>query len=415
MSSIAGSPRAALALAGLVLLAGCAATGPAYRTASLDQAPTVGDVARSTGYGRYPPLPRSGYDRAVAERAAALAARPMTVDDAVEIGLLASPEVRGLLQEFQLQRAGTVTRLAEHDEGAAPFDRRLIELVMASRNLRGEDEEVFLGTWAYGELYAEVAREVLAAANEIRRAYYQAVAAGEAAAMYDRILEAAKAAAELANEQYRSGTLPRLDQAQRQLAYIEIQKDAVAARQAAATAREALNRTLHLPPAAVGWALPERLPDLPAERPEIAEVETFALGNRPDALAAGVRDAATPLGARIAAEARDAYARMLTAYDTARFQREAVLPAAQAQLEEMQLHYNAMLEDVYALLEAAETHIDAGKEYVESLAEFWIARAELADMLGGRLPGGPPTRLAAEAPTPSAELVPVPTESGDRT
>jgi hypothetical protein len=46
---------------------------------------------RGTGYGRYVPLPRSGYDRALAERVRALAARPMTVEDAVEVGLLADP------------------------------------------------------------------------------------------------------------------------------------------------------------------------------------------------------------------------------------------------------------------------------------------------------------------------------------
>jgi cobalt-zinc-cadmium efflux system outer membrane protein len=74
-----------------------------------------------------------------------------------------------------------------------------------------------------------------------------------------------------------------------------------------------------------------------------------------------------------------------------------VLPAAQAHLEEMQLHYNAMLEDVYELIEAAETNVEAGKEYVESLAEFWIARAELADLVGGRLRTRPPRRRRGRA------------------
>jgi outer membrane protein TolC len=213
--------------------------------------------------------------------------------------------------------------------------------------------------------------------------------------MSDRILEAAKATAELANEQYRSGTLSRLDQARRQLAYAGIHKEAVAARQAAMAAREALNRTLRLSREQTDWALPERLPDLPAERPTVAEVESLALRNRPEALGAGIEDSSAPLGARIAAEARDAYARMLTAYDTARFQRDQVLPVAQVVLEETQLHYNAMLEDVYALIEAAEVTIDAHKDYVEDLAAFWIAHAALSDAVGGQLPSSRSPTLAA--------------------
>ncbi len=389
-----------LTLAGLALLAGCTAGPGSQATAPT---PTIGDAVRGTGYGRYVPLPRSGYDRALAERVAALAARPMTAEDAVEVGLLASPDVRSMLLEYQLQREGIVERLAE---AAEPVEWRLVDHVMTNRN-RGAGGEgvVFRSSQGYGELYADVAGEVLERANEVRRTYYGAVAANEAAALQDRLLEAAKATAELSNEQYRSGTLSRLDQSRRQLAYVGAYKEQVQARQAATAAREALNGALRLPPEARSWPLPERLPDLPAARPEIADVTALALRNRPDAIAAGVSDAATPLGARIAAETREAYAKMLTAYDTARFQREAVLPAAQAHLEEMQLHYNAMLEDVYELIEAAETNVEAGKEYVEALAEFWIARAELADLVGGDLPNIPapaPTVAAAEPAAPTA-------------
>jgi hypothetical protein len=175
---------------------------------------------------------------------------------------------------------------------------------MTNRNRgAGGDGVVFRSSQGYGELYADTAGEVLERANEVRRAYYEAVAANEAAALQDRLLEAAKATAELANEQYRSGTLSRLDQSRRQLAYVEAHKEQVQARQAATAAREALNGTLRLPPEARGWPLPERLPDLPAARPEIADVVDLALRNRPDAIAAGVTGPASPLGARIAAEA----------------------------------------------------------------------------------------------------------------
>lgn len=395
------SRQALVTTALMAMLAGCAADQPTVQLAALDAPPptSVGAVAERTGYGRYARLPRSAYEEALAERVAALSAEPMTQEAAVEVGILADPSIRELLRDHGLQRPATVTDLAEPD-ARLPFEWRLVELVMANRN-RGDGggELIASGSWAYGELYADLAHAVMERANEIRRYYVEAVAAGEAARLYDRVLDAAKASAELANEQYRSGTLSRLEQARRHLGYVETYKEAVAARREAMASREALRRELSLTSAQAAWPLPERLPDLPAQRPVIADVEAVALANRPEALAVGASPT-SPLGARIAAEARDSYERMLLAYDTARFQRDSVLPAARIMLEEMQLHYNAMLEDVYELIEAAEANIEAGKDYVADLAEFWIAHAELSDVLGGQVPEPATAALATASLNP---------------
>jgi outer membrane protein TolC len=109
-------------------------------------------------------------------------------------------------------------------------------------------------------------------------------------------------------------------------------------------------------------------------------------------------------GATLRSEVREAYNRVLTAYDIARHQRDTVLPLTEVALQEMQLNYNAMLEDVYELLDATREQIEAGREYVDSLAEFWVAQAELTQLLGGRLPEAAATMTTAEAaaaPTPS--------------
>lgn len=386
----------------VLLLAGCAASAPSYQVAALDRPSTIDEIARGVGYGSYAPLWRSGYERALAERAAVLSGSPMSVENALEIGLLADPGMRGLLQEIGFERAGTIEHLAEGRAAEpASFEWRLIDFLMRNRNAGSREGWVSRNTWAYGELYADVAHAVLEKANAIRRAYYEAVAAGEIAALHERLADAARATAELANEQYRSGTASRLEQAQRQLAYVETLKDSVAARREATRAREALNVLLRLQPAQAIWALPDRLPELPAERPELPDVAAIALASRPEALSAGVADAGSPIGARIVAEACDAYDRMLTAYDTARFQREQVLPVANVMLEETQLHYNAMLEDVYALIEAGQKNIEAGKEYVENAAAFWVAHAELADMLGGAIPRDHDTAVAADGSVPA--------------
>jgi outer membrane protein TolC len=159
--------------------------------------------------------------------------------------------------------------------------------------------------------------------------------------------------------------------------------------------REALNRALKLWGGQTAWALPDRLPDLPAERPELGDVEAYAAAHSVAAYAGRADPAQFEAGATMRSQVREAYNRLLTAYDIARHQRDVVVPLTQTALGEMQLGYNAMLEDVYELLDATREQIGAGKEYVETLAEFWVARAELTQLLGGRLPEIPATTTAA--------------------
>jgi cobalt-zinc-cadmium efflux system outer membrane protein len=62
-----------------------------------------------------------------------------------------------------------------------------------------------------------------------------------------------------------------------------------------------------------------------------------------------------------------------------------VLPLQRKLVRQMQLEYNSMLTGVFALLQARRDEIDAGREYIESLRDYWIARVELEQAVGGRL------------------------------
>ena len=44
-----------------------------------------------------------------------------------------------------------------------------------------------------------------------------------------------------------------------------------------------------------------------------------------------------------------------------------------------------MLIGVYELLLAKQNQINAGREYIESLQDYWIARSDLERAVGGRL------------------------------
>jgi cobalt-zinc-cadmium efflux system outer membrane protein len=56
-----------------------------------------------------------------------------------------------------------------------------------------------------------------------------------------------------------------------------------------------------------------------------------------------------------------------------------------------------MLTGVYQLLAAKQAEINAYREYIETVRDYWIARAELERAVGGRL-GAPPPIAAEVAP-----------------
>jgi cobalt-zinc-cadmium efflux system outer membrane protein len=65
------------------------------------------------------------------------------------------------------------------------------------------------------------------------------------------------------------------------------------------------------------------------------------------------------------------------------------MPLAKTSLEFAQQEYNGMLIGVYDLLDEVREQIEAGKDYVETLRDYWIAEAELTGAVGGSLPQQP--------------------------
>ena len=378
----------------LGVLGGCA--GLDYGSNAYDSVrmPGTAEVAERTRYRDLNYLqPLSGYRGAVDRRIGELAQTPMTPEAAVEVALLQSREVQDLMLDHWAQRASfveDVANRASQSEDVRPIEWKIQgELLSWSRTRRWSPE--------FGEEYLEITDTIVGTATEARKAYFQAVAAAQLAAMLDQTVDAEKAAAELANEQYRAGTTSRLDQARQHLAYAETYKAAAEARREAVEKREALNRLLRLSGEQTAWSLPDRLPDLPVERPEYSDLEAFAVTNSVNAYAGRASNAQVTAGVNLRSEVREAYHNMLSTYDVAKFQRDTVVPLTETALSELQLNYNAMLLDVYELLDATREQIEAGKEYVATLAEFWIAEAELTKLLGGRLPEPAPATTAATA------------------
>src|SRR5262245_49172612 len=92
------------------------------------------------------------------------------------------------------------------------------------------------------------------------------------------------------------------------------------------------------------------------------------------------------LAVRIRATARAVQDRLVGARDRALYYRDILLPLRERIVNEAQLHYNAMQIGVVQLLRDREQQVEAGVAYVDTLREYWLARTDLWQLAGGRLP-----------------------------
>ncbi len=133
----------------------------------------------------------------------------------------------------------------------------------------------------------ETAMDVLALAADTRKAWVQAVAAGETVRYMQQVQEAAEASAELARRMEAVGNFNKLMRAREQGFYADATLGLAKAQQLEKASRERLIRLLGLwgePAAAL--TLPERLPDLPAAPKEQPDIERRAMAQRLDVQAA---------------------------------------------------------------------------------------------------------------------------------
>ena len=104
------------------------------------------------------------------------------------------------------------------------------------------------------------------------------------------------------------------------------------------------------------------------------------------------------LGVRIRAQARAARDRLEGASDRANYYRDILLPLHERIVNETQLQYNAMQLGPFRLLRAREQQIQTAVGYVEALRDYWLARADIEQLLDGRLPNSDGAMRAGSSP-----------------
>lgn len=362
------------------------------------------------------------------------------------------------------------TRLSPRDGGGSEITRSiglgLGDLLLLGSRTRFANGEL-------DRLQQSAASDLLQLASEVEAAWYVCAGADQIAAMRDLVAQSADHAAELAQRFFDAGNISRLQLEQELAAAAQARIAAVRAAVDALRARAALAdllglpsneqwqtlRQLPAPPATIfdadaltALALDQRL-DLAAARQDVVlredalgvarrwrwlggvelgyERESEADGGvkRGPSLALGLPifnqgqgsvaradaqllDARAQLDAQLL-EARNAVQQgvehVALARDIAERYRQVLVPRREAIVARTQEQVNFMLRGVFELIAAKQDEYDAYEEYLEAVRDYWIARAELRRLVGGRLPDddtpaqpgiGIDTILPAEEPTP---------------
>ena len=309
-----------------------------------------------------------------------------------------------------------------------------------------------------------VSDAVLRLGAEVTSAYYILQGAQQTLTMRRTAVQAAEVAAEFAQRQRQAGTLNALDLANEQAAYQQAKLDLARSEAGVRLDWERLNRLMGFSTAEVTWTTADQLPELPPADPPAADLESVAVSQRLDLAAArktveilqramtvtrtgiipsvdvGVdaehdldhawvtgptvalalpifdqRQAAraraqaqlrqgqqqlVALEAEARSEVRSAYERLRAARTTAETYREAILPLREQIITLSQQQYNFMLAGIYQLLQAKQNEVNARRDYIEAIRDYWIAWADLERAVGGKLPMAASGTPATEPPTP---------------
>ena len=223
------------------------------------------------------------------QRVAELLAKPLTMDNAVQVALLNNRGLQATYSELGITEAEVVQagrlpnpgfsfgRLTRGSE--VEFERGL------HFNLARLLAMPFIGQMEarrFEQTKSMVAMQVLSLAADTRKAWVNALAAEETVRYMRQVKETADASSELARRMEQVGNFNKLQRAREQGFYADAALNLAQAEQLQRSTRERLTRLLGAWGAQTQFSLPERLPDLPKEALDLPDVERVALAQRLD-------------------------------------------------------------------------------------------------------------------------------------
>jgi cobalt-zinc-cadmium efflux system outer membrane protein len=320
----------------------------------------------------------------------------------------------------------------------------------------------------FEEAKTRVTGAVLDFAGRVRRAFYAYEADEQMLDLRHTVVQALSASFAIAGRLHQAGNISDLDffsqRAQLEAGRLALRAAEISVRQS----REELNSLMGLWGPDLEWQSTERLPDIPNAPLETKDIERVAIERSLDLAQARQRIIGTgeelgltrwttllpdfsagphserndgawevgpkldfllplfdqgqarlgrtaaelrrlqqeyyDLAVRIRSRARQVRDRVEGATDRAMYYRDILLPLHERIVNEAQLQYNAMQLGPLQLIRAREQQIETAVSYIAALRDYWLARAELEQMLTGSLPSS--TMLPSRAATsPSGSSV----------
>lgn len=275
--------RLTIIAAASLLLAGCASFSPDGGFGKVSQL-----TQERTGQGVA--LQRSPEEAQIAQnRVAELLQAALTADAAVEVALLNN---RGLQAKFgdlgiaesELVRAGRLKNPSlsfgrMSGGGGVEIERTVLFDILGLLTMPMAKE---VGQQRFEQAQYQAAYDAVSLAADVRRAYFDAVAAQELAKFYEQVKETADVSNELAKRMLQAGNFNKLAQMREQAFYADATAQLARAQHQAAAQREKLIRLLGLYGEQLNFRLPQRLPELPKQVLEPQNAEQTAMDKRLD-------------------------------------------------------------------------------------------------------------------------------------
>jgi cobalt-zinc-cadmium efflux system outer membrane protein len=298
-----------------------------------------------------------------------------------------------------------------------------------------------------------ITKRVLDLAFEAKTAFYEAEGAATMFAMWTRTLEQAGAAQELAKRQFEAGNINELNYSLQKSIYQDAWLEYLKAEAELRLKNEDLNRLMGFGGEKITWTVRGELEEVQLAEPSLEDLQFQGMNNsleyliarkRVDALRHGLslsrwdilghpeigvstekdveggrvtgpslrtelpiydlgqtevmrsrsqlKEAELGLKAlegEIRSGVKQGYDRLQVARSLVEEYRNSVIPLREKITRETLKHYNYMLVGNFDLIRAKQEEIIGHQQYVESLKDYWIARADLEKVLSSKLPLGP--------------------------
>ncbi len=397
-------------------------------------------------------------DAAVQKTILSLLNNKLSADQALQIALLNNPSLQAKYEALGITQADLVQAglpsnpsfsssfLVPNDGGKTntEFGVELNVLDLALLPLRKK-----VASEHFEQAKLLVGDAVLKFAAEVRAEYYNLQGQQQMFSLQQMFVQAAEAAFELAEGQYKAGNSSPLDLANHKVDFHEANLMLIQSEAELRADRERLSRMLSLSESHGNWQIRDELPKLPQTEVPLEGLDSLAVSQRLDLAAAqrevevfkralslaklgiipsvsvGVETERETDGVRVVgptfkldiplfdrgqaskgrieaqlsqsrkrleakemdvrSEVRLLKGKLRVARKSVEYYRDSIIPIHQEIVDLAQKEYNFMLRGVYHLIQDKQNEIKARLNYITALKDYWITRSELERAAGRKL------------------------------